>query len=205
MTATVVQSAPVGLQPPSTGARPARPTPARLWLITAGLIAAVLALLAVTAASFIQARSQADTVNSRARTAAQAGDLYFALADLDSEAARLVLLGDGDFQSSDGAYDGNQLSALIAYNDRTAQVDSDLQALSADGANATTIASEVTQYRSIADAAIGLDEFPGAPAGSAAHDRDRLLRPRHDDDARGRPARGGAAARPDGVRGDPGG
>jgi hypothetical protein len=131
----------------------------------AALIAAVLALLAVTAASFIQARSQADTVNSRARTAAQAGDLYFALADLDSEAARLVLLGDGDFQSSAGAYDGNQLSALIAYNDRTAQVDSDLQALAADGASATAIVSEVTQYRSIADAAIGLDEFPGAPAG----------------------------------------
>jgi len=128
-------------------------------------VAAVLALLAMTAASFIQARSQADTVNSRARTAAQAGDLYFALADLDAEAARLVLLGDGDFQASDGAYDGNQLSALIAYNDRTAQVDSDLQVLSADGANATAITTGVTQYRSTADSAIGLDEFPGAPAG----------------------------------------
>lgn len=125
----------------------------------------MLALLAVTAASFIQARSQADTVSSRARTAAQAGDLYFALADLDSEAARLVLLGDGDFQTTSGAYDGNQLSALIEYNDRTAQVSSDLQALAADGANSTTIAADVTQYRSVADAAIGLDEFPGSPAG----------------------------------------
>jgi hypothetical protein len=128
-------------------------------------VAAVLALLAMTAASFIQARSQAETVNSRARTAAQAGDLYFALADLDAEAARLVLLGNGDFQAGDGAYDGNQLSALIAYHDRTAQVDSDLQALSADGANATAITTEVTQYRSTADSAIGLDEFPGAAAG----------------------------------------
>jgi hypothetical protein len=134
-------------------------------LITAGLVVAVLALLGMTAASFVQARSQADTVNSRARTAAQAGDLYFALADLDAEAARLVLLGDGNYQAADGAYDGNQLSALIAYNDRTAQVDSDLQALAADGANATAIAAEVTQYRSTADSAIALDEFPGAPAG----------------------------------------
>lgn len=165
VTATVVQSAPTNPQPPSTGAHPSRPTPARVQLITASLIAAALALLAVTAASFIQARSQADTVNSRARTAAQAGDLYFALADLDSEAARLVLLGDGDFQTVSGAYDGNQLSALIAYNDRTAQVDTDLQALAADGASSTAIAAGVTQYRSIADASIGLDEFPGAPAG----------------------------------------
>lgn len=125
----------------------------------------MLALLGMTAASFIQARSQADTVTSRARTAAQAGDLYFALADLDAEAARLVLLGNGNFQADDGAYDGNQLSALIAYNSRTAQVDTDLQALAADGANATAITAEVTQYRSTADSAIGLDEFPGAPAG----------------------------------------
>ena len=155
----------MGLQPPSTGSRPRRPTPARLWLTTAGLVAAVLALLAMTAASFVQARSQADTVTASARTASQAGDLYFALADLDSEAARLVLLGDGNFQADDGAYDGNQLSALIAYNDRTAQVDTDLRELAADGANATAITSEVTQYRSTADSAIGLDEFPGAPAG----------------------------------------
>jgi len=162
---TVVQSVPVGLLPPDPGSRPGRPTPARLWLITAGLTVVVLTLLAVTAASFLQARARADTVTSRARTAAQAGDLYFALADLDAEAARLVLLGDGDGQPGDGAYDGNQLSALISYNQRTAQVDSDLQALSADGANATAIVSEITDYRSTADAAIGLDEFPGAAAG----------------------------------------
>jgi hypothetical protein len=136
-----------------------------VWLITTGLLVTVLALLAMTAASFIQARSQADTVNSRARTAAQAGDLYFALADLDAEAARLVLLGDGNFQANDGAYDGNSLSALTAYNSRTTQVDSDLQALAADGSDSTAIAAEVTQYRSTADAAIGLVEFPGAPAG----------------------------------------
>ena len=130
------------------------------------LTAAVLALLAMTAASFMEARARANTVTSRSQTAAQAGDLYFALADLDAEAARLVLLGDGDFQPGDGAYDGNQLSALISYNQRTAQVDTDLQALSADGANPAAITSEVTGYRSAADAAIGLDEFPGSPAGT---------------------------------------
>jgi hypothetical protein len=127
---------------------------------------AVLALLAVTAASFMEARARADTVTSRSQTAEQAGDLYFALADLDAEAARLVLIGDGDYQPGDGLYDGNQLSALISYNQRTAQVDTDLHALAADGANATTIASEITEYRSTADAAIGLDEFPGSTAGA---------------------------------------
>jgi hypothetical protein len=163
---TVAYCAPVGLLPSEAGSRPTRPTPTRLRLTAAFLTVAVLALLAVTAASFMEARARADTVTSRSRTAAQAGDLYFALADLDAEAARLVLLGDGDYQPGDGLYDGNQLSALISYNQRTAQVDTDLQALAADGANATTIASEITGYRSTADAAIGLDEFPGATAGA---------------------------------------
>ena len=163
---TVAQPAPAGLLPPSADSRQSRPTPTRLRLIATVLTLVVLALLAMTAASFLEARARADTVTARARTAAQAGDLYFALADLDAEAARLVLLGDGDFQPGDGAYDGNQLSALIAYNDRTAQVDSDLQALAADGATATTIAAEVTQYRSTADSAIALDEFPGSTAGA---------------------------------------
>ena len=142
-----------------------RPTPTRVRLIAGGLVVAVLTLLAMTAASFLEARARADTVTSRARTAVQAGDLYFALADLDAEAARLVLVGNGDLTAGDGAYSGNQLSALIAYNARSAQVSSDLQALAADGASSTTIAAEVTDYRSIADSAIGLDQFPGSPAG----------------------------------------
>ena len=66
-----------------------------------------------------------------------------------------MLIGDGDYQPGDGLYDGNQLSALTSYNERTAQVDTDLQALAADGASATAIASEVTEYRSTTDAAIG--------------------------------------------------
>ncbi|MBR7839366.1 hypothetical protein KDL01_39265 [Actinospica durhamensis] len=193
---------------PGRSARPVRPTPTRVRLIAATLtvaLFALFALMAVTAAAFLQARARAQTVTSRAATAATAGDLYFALADLDAEAARLVLLGDGDFQSAgDGTFAGNQLSALSAYNARTAQVDADLQALAAaggvsisttSGTSATTstgtgtgstgtttggtgasagsagadtsvLAADVTQYRSVADAAIGLDEFPGVFAGS---------------------------------------
>lgn len=139
-------------------------------LVATLLTVALLALMAVTAAAFLQARARAQTVTSRATTAATAGDLYFALADLDAEAARLVLLGDGDFQTDgDGAFAGNHLSALTAYNARTAQVDSDLQALAgASGADTSALAADVTQYRSLADAAIGLDEYPGAFAGSPA-------------------------------------
>ena len=170
---TVAKPVPVGLQPPVPASAPAarragaagRPTPTRLRLTATGLTFAILALLAVTAASFFEAQARASTVTSRARTATQAGDLYFALADLDAEAARLVLLGDGDLNPGDGEYDGNQLSAMIAYNTRTAQVDADLQELAADGANSTAIAAEVTTYRSIADAAIGFDQFPGSSAG----------------------------------------
>jgi len=198
--------------PPARPEPPTRSTPTRVRLIAAVLTVALLALTAVTAAAFWQARGRAQTVTSRASTAATAGDLYFALADLDAEAARLVLLGDGDFQTAgDGAFAGNQLSALTAYNARTAQVDADLQALAgtdgadvsagaeADGAHTSTtatagtagtstqagtdrvsastragtddgdisaLAADVTQYRSVADAAIGLDEYPGAFAGS---------------------------------------
>jgi CHASE3 domain sensor protein len=167
---TVAQAVSVGFVPPAEVERDStsRPTPIRLRLIAGGLVVAVLALLAATAASFFEARARAETVTSRARTAVQAGDLYFALADLDAEAARLVLLGDGDLTPGDGAYSGNQLSALIAYNTRTAQVGADLQALAADGAASTSIATQVTSYRSIADAAIGLDQYPGAAAGQSA-------------------------------------
>jgi hypothetical protein len=168
---TVAQPVPVGLEPPSSvssaaaGRRAHRPTPTRLRFSATVLTLAILALLAVTAASFFEAQARASTVTSRARTATQAGDLYFALADLDAEAARLVLLGDGDLTPGGGEYDGDQLSAMMAYNTRTAQVDADLQALAADGADSTAIAAEVTTYRSIADAAIGLDQFPGSSAG----------------------------------------
>jgi hypothetical protein len=135
--------------------------------VAATLTIVLLALMALTAAAFLQARARAQTVSSRATTAATAGNLYFALADLDAEAARQVLLGDGDFQTpGDGVYSGNQLNALSAYNTRTAEVDADLQTLAAGGANTSSLAAEVTQYRSVADAAIGLDEFPGAFAGS---------------------------------------
>lgn len=137
-------------------------------LIATLLTVALLALMAVTAAAFLQARARAQTVTSRATTAATAGDLYFALADLDAEAARLVLLGGGDFQTEgDGVFAGNHLSALTAYNARTAQVDADLQALAGSaGVGTSTLAGDVTQYRSLADAAIGLDEYPGAFAGA---------------------------------------
>lgn len=172
MATTAAQPVPVGLTPPSPvssaaarrGAR--RPTPTRLRITATGLTLAILALLAVTAASFFEAQARASAVTSRARTATQAGDLYFALADLDAEAARLVLLGDGDLTPGDGRYDGDQLNAMMAYNTRTAQVDADLQALAADGANSAAIASGTSTYRSIADAAIGLDQFPGSSAGA---------------------------------------
>jgi len=166
VTTTVVQPVPVGLESPTgPAARSARPTPTRLRLTAAGLTVVVLALLTVTAASFVEARARADTVTARATTATQAGDLYFALADLDAEAARLVLLGNGDLKAGDEAYDDNQLSALIAFNARTAQVDTDLQALAKDGADSTSLAAAVTRYRSVADGAIAEDEFPGSPAG----------------------------------------
>ena len=123
------------------------------------------ALLAVSVGSLTVARDGTSGVSDASAVASDSSDLYFALADLDAQAARLVLLGSGSALpgSKITDYGSSQLAALNSYNQRTAQVDADLHSLAArvsssDDAAVAHLTSGVTQYHQIADAAIGLDQ-----------------------------------------------
>jgi len=141
-----------------------RTTPVRLALWTAAVAAALAALLGVTVGAFTTAQDGTASVAQHAAVASDSADLYFSLSDLDAEAARLVLLGNGSSPVAGGQdHGGDQLSALTAYNQRTAQVDADLQRLaatagSADASTVAALTSGVTTYHQIADAAIALDQ-----------------------------------------------
>jgi hypothetical protein len=131
----------------------------------------IAALLAVVVSAFTVAQHAASTVSSRAATASSAADLYFALSDLDAEAARLVLLGDGT--SGDGAdYSSPALAALTAYNTRNQQADTDLQQLAAstDAAAVGQLSHEITVYRQFAAQGIALDQDSDSPAGRSSPD-----------------------------------
>jgi hypothetical protein len=137
----------------------------------------LVALLAVSVVSLTVARDGTSGVADASAVASDASDLYFALADLDAQSARLVLLGNGAAPAGSKITDfgSNSLVALNSYNERTAQVDADLHSLavhaqSADEATVSRLTAGVTEYHQIADAAIGLDETvsPQAAAGGAA-------------------------------------
>jgi len=103
--------------------RAARPeTPARLRLWVAVAVGTAAALLATT--SLVMARLQ-DQVRIIGEVAAPqatiAADVYFALSDMDAQVARLVLIGDSD------ALAGSQVDALGTYQERSRQVDTDIQ------------------------------------------------------------------------------
>ena len=148
-----------------------RSTPRRLRV--GGVVAGALiaALLAVVVTTFTIAQNAASTVTARAATASSASDLYFALSDLDAEAARLVLLGDGT--SGDGKdYSSSALSALSAYNTRNQQADTDLQQLAAgsDAAAVGQLTHAITTYRQFAAQGVSLDQDSDSPAGESSPD-----------------------------------
>ena len=147
-----------------------------MW--TALVAVAVTALLGVAVGSFTAANNGTNSVAQHAAVASESADLYFSLSDLDAESARLVLLGSGA-DPSKGTLDlaGDQIATLTAYNERTAQADTDLRQLAAsagsgDEAAIAALTSGVTEYHQIADAAIALDEtapstVPGTMGASA--------------------------------------
>jgi hypothetical protein len=147
-----------------SGPAPSRTTPFLLTVWTAAVAIAVAALLGVTVGAFTAANDGTSSVAQHAAVASDSADLYFSLSDLDAEAARLVLLGNGaDPATGSLSLAGDQISTLAAYNERTAQVDADLRKLaaSAGGGDAAAIASltsGVTEYHQVSDAAIALDQ-----------------------------------------------
>jgi hypothetical protein len=156
-----------------------RSTPVRLAAWTAAVGVSIAALLGVTVGAFTAADSGTTSIARRAAVASDSADLYFNLSDLDAEAARLVLLGGGTAPVPGGQdHQGDQISTLAAYNERTSQVDVDLRRLAAsadgrDGSAVAALSSGVTTYHQIADAAVALDQTApnaqsantGAPAG----------------------------------------
>ncbi|HEV2635021.1 MAG TPA: hypothetical protein VGX23_07725 [Actinocrinis sp.] len=151
------------------GERAQRSTPRRLRVGATVAAALVGALLAVVVATFTIAQNAATTVSSRAATASSASDLYFALSDLDAEASRQVLLGDGT--SGNGVdYGSSALTALAQYNTRNQQADADLGQLSDSSASGQVnqLAHEITTYRQFAAQSISLDQDTGALAGQSS-------------------------------------
>jgi hypothetical protein len=97
-------------------------TPVRLRLWTGLVIGAVVLVLVTTSLLLARVQQQVEVIGGQAAPqAATAADLYFAVSDLDSQVARMVLVGDAAELS------GSQLDALGTYQERSRQVDADLQ------------------------------------------------------------------------------
>ena len=100
--------------------RPETPARMRLWVAVTILVAATL--LATLSLLMARVQEQVRIIGDEAAPqAATAADLYFALSDMDAQVARLVLVGDSD------ALAGTQIDALGTYQQRSRQVDADLQ------------------------------------------------------------------------------
>lgn len=83
---------------------------------------AAAAVLVVTSLVMSRVQDQVRTIGeSAAPRAAIASDLYFALSDMDAQVARLVLVGNAETQA------GNRIDALTTYNQRSRQIDADLE------------------------------------------------------------------------------
>lgn len=107
----------------TTARRAIRPeTPARLRLLAT--VTTVTAAALLLALSLLMARVQHQVWiigDEAAPQAATAAELYFALSDMDAQVARLVLTDGND------ALAGSQIDALGTYQERSRQVDADLQ------------------------------------------------------------------------------
>lgn len=129
--------------------RAVRPeTPARLRLWVAITVVVAVALLVSLSLLMARVQEQVRIIGDQAAPqAATAADLYFALSDLDAQVARMVLTGDDD------ALAGTQIDALGTYQERSRQVDADLQRLlttsssAADRAAVLALLDHLAVYR----------------------------------------------------------
>ncbi|WP_145905701.1 hypothetical protein [Kitasatospora viridis] len=97
-------------------------TPRRIRALTALALAALLAFAGLTASVLTGARDSADEIGHRAAPqAVRAADLYFALGDMDAQAANLLLLG------SDSQYAAQRPAVQATYEQRRKQADADLE------------------------------------------------------------------------------
>ncbi|MFI6846513.1 hypothetical protein OG535_36525 [Kitasatospora sp. NBC_00085] len=142
-------------------------TPRLVRALTALCLAALLGTGAAAAAVLTGARADTDAIGHRdAPQAARAADLYFALSDMDAQAANLLLLGaDPDFAPL-------RRQTLDTYEQRRTQADADLQqaaeAAAGDPAGQRavhTVLGQLGGYEALVARAELLEEQAGAPAG----------------------------------------
>ncbi|MCX5208149.1 hypothetical protein OG689_02295 [Kitasatospora sp. NBC_00240] len=178
-----------GQEAPGPGANTSapRPTPGRLgrrrvltgnrWNtprlvrgLTALCLVALLSFAAATALVLAGARGGIDTIGHRsAPQAVRAADLYFALSDMDAQAANLLLIGaDTDFAAL-------RKQTLDTYEQRRNQAGTDLQrapeASAADPAGqraVQSVMSELGRYEALVARSQLLEDQAHAPAGKPA-------------------------------------
>ncbi|MBV6697794.1 hypothetical protein [Kitasatospora aureofaciens] len=142
-------------------------TPRLVRALTGGCLAALALAGVVTATILGGARDGTDVIGHQAAPqVVRSADLYFALNDMDAQAANLLLFGaDPDFATV-------RRQSLDTYDQRRAQVATDLQrvaeATADDPAGRTavqTVLSELGRYEALVARAQLLDDQAHAPAG----------------------------------------
>ncbi|MFJ8622378.1 hypothetical protein ACIRD3_05975 [Kitasatospora sp. NPDC093550] len=152
------------------GGRAHRTTPRLVRGLTALSLAALLGLGATATAVLTGARDGADTIGHRAAPqATRAADLYFALSDMDAQAANLLLIG------ADPDYPTLRKQTLDTYEQRRAQADDDLQQAAQAAADdpagqraVQLVLGRLGSYEALVARAQLLEEQAAAPAGQPA-------------------------------------
>ncbi|MFI9363800.1 hypothetical protein ACIG5E_22520 [Kitasatospora sp. NPDC053057] len=151
----------------TVGSRSYRTTPRLVRGLTALSLAALIGLGATATAVLGGARDGTDTIGHRAAPqATRAADLYFALSDMDAQAANLLLVGD------DPDYTTLRKQTLDTYEQRRDQADDDLQqaaqSAAADPAGQRAVQlvlGRLGSYEALVARAQLLEEQAKAPAG----------------------------------------
>ncbi|MFG3054691.1 hypothetical protein ACGFZP_27560 [Kitasatospora sp. NPDC048239] len=135
-------------------------------------LAAVLTAGAVTATVLVGARDGTDVIGHRAAPqVVRSADLYFALNDMDAQAANLLLFG------ADQDYAKLRQETLDAYEQRRAQADHDLQRVAeaavgdpAGQRSVRNVIDELGCYEALVARAQLLEDQAHAPAGKPSAD-----------------------------------
>ncbi|MGC0315667.1 hypothetical protein QBC98_004156 [Kitasatospora acidiphila] len=143
-------------------------TPRRVRALTAAVLAALLLMIGLTASLLTGARDSVDEIGHRtAPQAERAADLYFALGDMDAQAANLLLVG------ADSQHAGQRDGVHHTYEQRRAQADSDLeQATEAVGGSAAARQAARTELDALGQyegLVARMDEQEGAAKAGPGH------------------------------------
>ncbi|MEU9044293.1 MULTISPECIES: hypothetical protein [unclassified Kitasatospora] len=151
----------------TVGSRAHWTTPRLVRGLTVLSLAALLVLGVTATVVLAGARDGTDTIGHRAAPqATRAADLYFALSDMDAQAANLLLVG------ADPEYTTLRTQTLDTYEQRRAQADDDLQkaaqAATDDQAGQRAVQlvlGRLGSYEALVARAQLLEEQAGSPAG----------------------------------------